>query len=415
MTTRRLPRALAATVALLASLALASPSYAADEHLPLGDADLPESRTTRTLADGVTLTSITRGSEPADPSQIDTTTRGPWNVKVLTIDPDVAKGRLTATYGPDIARAETTTDLVRDAKAMIGVNASFFTFTANPTYPGDPVGLGVYRGVLHSEPSSDKAENDLVVDGSTGRMLIGRTTWSGDVTNRSGARIGLESVDHPPVVPTSCAALPDQTQCAADGDTTLFTDAFGASTPSGAGVEVVLDRRGCVVRTTTARGTTLTTGQSSIQATGSDTADLLRVAPKGCVEVRSTLRDESGRRVRLSDHVSGVNGRYRLTRDGQVVVPAGTGSFFARNPRTIAGRTADGRIVLAVIDGRQTTSVGTTMDETAAVAHSLGLVDSLNLDGGGSSTMSTPSGPLNHPSGTGERLVGDALVWQPSR
>jgi hypothetical protein len=32
----------------------------------------------------------------------------------------------------------------------------------------------------------------------------------------------------------------------------------------------------------------------------------------------------------------GVTGRYRLVEDGQIVVPAGTGSFFERNPRTIA-------------------------------------------------------------------------------
>ncbi|GAA4565608.1 hypothetical protein GCM10023176_14100 [Micromonospora coerulea] len=58
---------------------------------------------------------------------------------------------------------------------------------------------------------------------------------------------------------------------------------------------------------------------------------------------------------------------------------AGSGSFFARNPRTIAGTTQDGKIVLATIDGRQTTSVGTAMDETAAVAQALGMHNAVNL------------------------------------
>ncbi|KNX38281.1 phosphodiester glycosidase family protein [Luteipulveratus halotolerans] len=404
MTIRRRPTVLAAaSLAALTSLALVTPSYAAQEHLPLGDADLPETRSTQTLAPGVTVTSITRGDTPADPADIGTTTRGPWVVKVLTIDPRRAHGRLASTYGADVARTESTTSLVQQADALVGVNGSFFTFTANPTYPGDPVGLGVYDGRLHSEPTTDKAEQNLVIDSSTGRLLIGKTTWEGSLTNRdTEQRVPLESVDHPPTT----------------NQTVLFTDGFAASTPAGAGAEVVLDGRGCVVRSSaTTRGTTLTHGQSSVQATGTDTAALLAATQSGCLDVKNTLRDEQGQRIPLSRNVSGVNGRYRLTEGGKVVVPAGTGSMFARNPRTIAGRTADGTIVLATLDGRQTTSVGTTLDETAAVADSLGLVDSLNLDGGGSTTMSTQAGPLNHPSGTGgvERNVGDALVWVPRR
>jgi exopolysaccharide biosynthesis protein len=83
----------------------------------------------------------------------------------------------------------------------------------------------------------------------------------------------------------------------------------------------------------------------------------------------------------------------------------------ARNPRTITGTTLDHKIVLATIDGRQTTSVGTTMDETAAVANALGLRDAVNLDGGGSTAMSIEGVLANHPSDpAGERSVGDALV-----
>lgn len=417
--------ALATTVSLSAYVtpADASPSstsaYAASPvstGLPLGDADLPETRTSVTLARGVTLTTITRGDTPAPPDQINTTTRGPWIIKVLTIDPRRAQGRLVSTYGPDVSRTETTTNLVRHQRGLVGVNASFFTFTASQDYPGDPVGLGVYGGKLRSEPTTDPAESDLVIDSATGRLVIGKLSWQGSIANGSGHRLALDSLDHPPVVPAGCADLPDPTQCATDGQTVQISDAFGALTPKGAGAEVVLNRSGCVIRTATTRGTALAAGQRSIQATGSDAAKLLTGA-HGCYTTTSTLKDESGERVPLRSSTSGVNGRYRLTAGGEVVVPSGTGSFFDRNPRTIAGRTADGKVVLAALDGRQTTSVGTTMDETAAVAQSLGLVDSMNLDGGGSTTMATQDGPLNHPSGTNgaERAVGDALVWVPRR
>jgi hypothetical protein len=248
---------------------------------------------------------------------------------------------------------------------------------------------------------------------------MGHVSWSGSVQNRqTGAELPLEFLNHPPVVPAACSTLPDQTTCTVPGDVVRFTPEFGASTPTGAGAEVVLDRRGCVVRTATTRGTTLTANETSLQATGQDTVALLKTVANGCLRTDLKVSDEDGTQVPLHNGLYGVTGRYRLTAGGEIVVPDGTGSFFDRNPRTIAGTTRDGKILLAAIDGRQTTSVGTTMKETAAVAKALGMRDAINLDGGGSTAMALQDGTLvNHPSGTGgaERAVGDAIVFVPGR
>lgn len=409
-----LTRVLAATAATMTML-LAAPAgtaAATPTHLPLGDSDLTETRSTRTLTRGVTLTRIVRGTEPAPADQINTTPRGPWVVNVLTIDPRRTHGHLEATYGPDLAGTEPTTELVRSSGALAGVNASFFTFTASAQYPGDPVGLGIYGGKLLSEPVDDPTEADFVLDARGNRAVMGKLNWSGSVRNRrTGAELRLGHVNHPPEVPASCTGLADQGRCAEPGEVSRFTPEFAVSTPSGPGTEVVFDRRGCAVRTSTERGTRLAAGQTSVQATGAQAATLLTVAGTGCVRTSSALTDERGRQVPLRKGLFGVTGRYRLVRDGQIVVPAGTGSFFDRNPRTIAGTTRDGKIVLATLDGRMTGSVGTTMDETAAVAEALGMSDAVNLDGGGSTAMSVGGRLVNQPSGTSERAVGDALVF----
>ncbi|MEO3924869.1 phosphodiester glycosidase family protein [Micromonosporaceae bacterium B7E4] len=405
--------AIVAVVTAVIGLGFAPVAHAGpgDATLPLGDADLAETRSSQTLTRGVTLTRIVRGTESAPADQINTTTRGPWVVNVLTIDPKTTRGHLAATYGPDLAAVEKTTDLVRSAGALAGVNASFFTFTASAQYPGDPVGLGVFGGRLLSEPTGDPAEANLVVDARSNKVLMGQLRWTGTVRNtRTRVTLPVEFINHPPVVPAGCADLTQQTQCTLPGDVVRFTPEFAQATPAGAGVEVVLDRRGCVVRTSTTRGTTLTRGQTSLQATGRDSLALLAVA-KGCVKQTDTVLDETGSKLPLHAGVFGVNGRYRLLSDGRIVVPAGSDSFFARNPRTVAGTTVDGKIVLATIDGRMTTSVGTTMDETAAVAAALGLHDAINLDGGGSTTMSVEGALVNQPSGGAERAVGDALVF----
>src|SRR6185295_10318960 len=130
-----------------------------------------------------------------------------------------ARGRLEATHGPDLAKVEPTTTLVRDAQALAGVNASFFTFTADPVYPGDPVGLGISDGQLLSEPTTDPAEIGLIVDAHRNRLAMGHYTWSGNLRNRrTGATLPIEFLNHPPVVPAGCAGQADQTACPEPGD-----------------------------------------------------------------------------------------------------------------------------------------------------------------------------------------------------
>lgn len=86
-----------------------------------------------------------------------------------------------------------------------------------------------------------------------------------------------------------------------------------------------------------------------------------------------------------------------------------------RNPRTLAGITADGNIRLVAVNGRQPVfSVGASFEESTRIMKSLGAVDALNLDGGGSTTMTIGSQMVTRPSDmTGERPVGDAILILP--
>ncbi|WP_152362779.1 phosphodiester glycosidase family protein [Microlunatus speluncae] len=400
-------------VCLALALVLGAQSAAARPagSLPLGDSDLVETRTERTIAPGVRLTTIVRGTEPADPDEILTTPRGPWQVSLLTIDPRRATGELRAVTGPDLARVEKTSVLAAQYGALAAVNASFFTFSASVEYPGDPVGLGVYDGKLLSEPTLDPGEVGVLLDAGRLRAQYGAFSWAGHVQAR-GLRVGLEAINHPPVVPVGCEQLADQAACPADGDTVVITPEFRATTPTGPGTELVLDAKGCVRhRSDDQRGVALGKGELALQATGADVTALRRVS--GCVEVASELRDEAGKKVRLGADSQAVNGRQRLLRDGVSVVPPVNNSFFARNPRTFIGSKRSGELVLGVIDGRRVTSVGSTLDETAAVAKSLGLWNSINLDGGGSSTMVVDGAVINTVAGSAERAVGDALLYLP--
>ena len=123
-----------------------------------------------------------------------------------------------------------------------------------------------------------------------------------------------------------------------------------------------------------------------------------------------------------------IGGRPMLARDSVIaddIDAERQATFKARNPRTAAGISHDGRrLILVVVDGRQKGySAGMTLREIAKLMLALGARDAINLDGGGSSTMvyayPSSSGALriaNSPSDSlpngqhVERAVGDALA-----
>ena len=88
---------------------------------------------------------------------------------------------------------------------------------------------------------------------------------------------------------------------------------------------------------------------------------------------------------------------------------------YTSHPRTLAGVKEDGTVVLAVIDGRQEkVSNGAPLARCASFMISLGCVDAINLDGGGSSNLLIKKGSTyqtkNSPSDGGLRKVYNSLL-----
>ncbi len=71
--------------------------------------------------------------------------------------------------------------------------------------------------------------------------------------------------------------------------------------------------------------------------------------------------------------------------DGSPVSITGTGGGL--NPRTVIGQAYDGSVLLLVIDGRQTTSLGASYEDCVKIMLQYGAMNAANLDGGSSSVM----------------------------
>jgi exopolysaccharide biosynthesis protein len=83
----------------------------------------------------------------------------------------------------------------------------------------------------------------------------------------------------------------------------------------------------------------------------------------------------------------------------------------AVGPRTAVGVDKDGKYLLVVADGRRpTSSVGLTLNEMGATMLSLGAVNAINFDGGGSSAMAINGKLVNRPSDGYERQVSNVMM-----
>lgn len=96
--------------------------------------------------------------------------------------------------------------------------------------------------------------------------------------------------------------------------------------------------------------------------------------------------------------------------DVEIDTNIGNHSIQGSQPRTAIGVTADGRILIVVVDGRDAGySRGATMTELADILVSLGAETAYNLDGGGSSELWFNGDVVNRPSNGGERATSDIL------
>ncbi len=86
------------------------------------------------------------------------------------------------------------------------------------------------------------------------------------------------------------------------------------------------------------------------------------------------------------------------------------GSIGGRNPRTAVGYTANNHLIIVTVDGREKSSIGMTLFELASFMKSIGCVNAMNLDGGGSTVLYVNGKVVNHPQIQGGIALSNALT-----
>ena len=332
------------------------------------------------------------------------TAHGPVVLNVLTaprpgglyqLKPLLSNGAILGT--------ERVTSMQKDisgAATVAGVNGDLFNFN-----DGHPTGMFMQDKVLMSPPYRARASVGIAADG---KLNVCRVSFFG-YWQGLGQRRPLTGLNQPP---------------RGDG-TSLFTPAWGATTPKIPGVyEVVLQPFPPAVP-----GTDLT-GVVTFDALAAAAWRSRRTA-RCCWRAARRSRSSRPRRfpatpilTRLilspdwlaSGVTDALGGGPVIVRNGKPVWTAGEdflpSQLAPRNPRTAVGQRADGKIILLAVDGRRRGfSVGMTNWELAQAMVRLGAVTASALDAGGSTTMAFDGKLLNRPSDPGgERSVAESLA-----
>lgn len=379
-------RAAALALVLLAACARISAERASA--LPPLPAFVSESTLTDTVAPGVVHRFLWAA-------------RGPWAIHILDVDRAACWSVTALKAGGRAVGRERTSELVRafsgNARGAVagGVNADFFSFEP----PGVPIGPHVSAGRVIAGPwtrpvlAFDSAGVPAVTTlAARGLVVIGSEYIPLDAWNQRRVRgVALFDAAWGPTTDTASGVL----------EVTLSGDSSRVVGLDTATAGVAIPRRGVVV------------------VFGRAAAERVR---------RTVFAMPLGAQARWAVslepfHPRDAVGGFPVLLGDSVLAPdldsAGGANFGpVRHPRTAVGIAAGGRrLLLVTVDGRQAPySDGMTLRELAELFRTLGAVNAINLDGGGSTTMVVRRGDgtyavANRPSDReGERSVANALA-----
>ena len=356
------------------------------------------------LADGVTYRAI---DDPV----------GPVQIRVATVDPAAATTLDTALAQDRLGGLERTSTIAARRQAVVAVNGDYFV---RATGPGGrtafrPVHPYAEDGRLLLLPGF--TDFSFAANPAETATFIGRTAVAATVEPDGGPASPVQRVNGgPPAGDEVAAFTPEGALLAAPPAAGAGCGARLAPTGPpvlrpGAGV-----RTPVTVTESRCDAPILPEGETSALAAvagGAGAAFLASLAAGQAAGLDWTLRGPAPA-TGVFDALDVIGGTPLLVRDG-ASRPCNDGSAFCGlNPRTGVGVTADGRLLLVTVDGRQPgASVGMTITQFARLFVRLGARFALNFDGGGSTSMVVDGTLMNHPSDPTERPISTALLVLP--
>lgn len=345
----------------------------------------------REIAPGLTHATLVRTSPPA---VVNVAARSPGSDARLQV-----MLSNDAIGGPE-PRRESTSSMCARVRCLAAVNADFFGEVAS-----EPVGAVITGDQLLRSPNE---RHHQLIEADDGTLSTGQMTWRGKLVPSDLQQLDLDGVNRPRDA----------------NELVLYTPAEGPTTGAnryGAELALQIVRPAAPVvlgKTTLVRITELRhDGNTPIPPDGAvlsghgrgqrELENLWSRVQAGTADPEALLRLDVTPDARES-----VGGSPILVRDGKRwFADDGRALYALRAPRSMAGWTSDGTLMLVTVDGRQGSySVGMTMVEAADLMIGLGAVEAINFDGGGSTAFVVNGLVVNRPSDRAVRRNGKTVL-----
>ena len=304
--------------------------------------------------------------------------------------------------------------------AVVGTNGGYWIQRRS----GNPNGLHMEAGRMlgsnASNASGGGTERSALGIGPSGGLLFDRLNVNMNLELADGTRIPIEHLNR------------DAAPHLRNTESLLYDERYGGSFPVPSGSTVLVleelqmgasgpeDSR--VLRAHTHSSATeavVEPGTTPVLLRGVRSSLAADVAAGEPVRLRTRVRP---RRTDSSDwdQITGAlpAGPVLLHQGSRISVsemreePLSESHITGRQPRTAVGRTAAGEVLMVTIDGRRSGwSVGATLRDLQGIMLSLGARDAVNLDGGGSTTMTKGESIVNRPSETGRSVASGLFVY----
>jgi len=336
------------------------------------------------------------------------------NVKINLLRLDLKKVRLDVHHAFDKAIGmETTSSIAKRHSGVAAINAGFFRLDSS-------IWAGDAAGIL-------RIDSRLISESTNNRVCLMINNLS------SHTEVVMENVTSYPVVIKNTLAkkgqLSDRINWFPSGinrerkseDFIVFTPEFGRTTltePGGKEIAVSSNR---VTEIVESGSTFIPFDGFVISVSGKFIQDVESIRKGdgiifGIPSTRDRASLSSSNNRLITSHEDITNGVPQLIRDGKIDITweqekASKSFVETRHPRTAVAKLKDGKFLMVTVDGRSESSGGISLQDLAEYLLSLGAVDAMNLDGGGSTTMYLDGKVVNNPSDKeGERKIGDAIV-----
>ena len=315
------------------------------------------------------------------------TKRGIISINVLEINPALNSNISIepALAGTTLANKKKVSAMVKENKAIAGINATFFK-------PSNGIPLGTM--IINQELVTGPVYNRVTLGIKDNKFAMARISLQGKLISANGTSIKIDNVNQPRM-----SVAHNILYSYKWGKISPITPKYGLQVCVDNGKVVEISKKSLLIPKS---GFVLVGTEKSFSA--------LKVNDQINISF-STTPNWTG----VNHAVSG--GPY-LIKDGQIFVDTFAqkfGPISGLNPRTAVGYTKDNRFIMITVDGRQKGSIGLTLNDLAKLMKEFGCYNAMNFDGGSSTQMYVNNKVVNNPLNKGGNMVGSGLIVKVSK